>query len=98
YNHRAPESPRADAGRFGDPVAPPGRRFPAWRRLRRSIKAGTALLLGALSILLFLGGYTCLAGRQARLNPDDTTLPRWGQMAKGFANTIEVNKPSKKCW
>lgn len=66
--------------------------------IRRPIGPVATLLLGALSIGLLLGGYTWLAWRQARENPDDTTIPRWGQMAKGFGSAVEVNARSGDRW
>jgi NitT/TauT family transport system permease protein len=66
--------------------------------IRRPIKSATAVILGVLSVLLLLGGYTFLAHQQHRRNPDDTTIPRWGQLAKGFQSTIEVNRRSNERW
>lgn len=66
--------------------------------IRRPIRSSTSVVLGILSILLLLAGYTWLAHRQARLNPDDTTIPRWAQLYQGFKSTIEVNKRSQDRW
>lgn len=66
--------------------------------IRRPIQAKTALLLGALSIVLLLVGYTWLAARQARQNPDDTTIPRWGQLADGLVSAVSLNKRSQERW
>ncbi len=66
--------------------------------IRRPIKSSTAAILGVLSVLLLLGGYTFLAHRQYRSNPSDTTIPRWSQLQKGFASTIEVNRRSGDRW
>ncbi len=66
--------------------------------IRQPIRPGTALLLGAVSVILLLGSYSWLAWRQARANPDDTTIPRWSQMAKGFSAALEVNRRSHDRW
>lgn len=66
--------------------------------IRRPIKRPTAVILGVLSVMLLLGGYTFLAHRQFQRNPDDTTIPRWGQLQKGFVSTIEVNRRSNDRW
>jgi len=66
--------------------------------IRRPIKPATTAILGVLSVLLLLGGYTYLAHRQSERNPDDTTIPRWTQLQKGFQSTIEVNRRSGERW
>ncbi|HNQ90439.1 MAG TPA: ABC transporter permease subunit [Verrucomicrobiota bacterium] len=66
--------------------------------IRRSIRPHTALALGVLSVLLLLAAYTALAIRQYHRNPDDTTIPRWNQLQKGFVSAIEVNKRSGDRW
>jgi NitT/TauT family transport system permease protein len=66
--------------------------------IRRPISPSTSLVLGILSVLVLLGAYTWLAWRQERQNPDDTTIPRWSQLAKGFTSTVEVNRRSNDRW
>src|SRR6185436_9417781 len=66
--------------------------------IRRPIKRTTAILLGAFSVLLLLGAYTWLAHRQHVQNPSDTTIPTWGQLAKGIGAAIEVNPRSDDRW
>lgn len=66
--------------------------------IRRPIKPITAILLGALSIALLLGGYTWLAHRQHVQNPDDTTIPNWKQLAKGVATAVGVNARTGDRW
>jgi NitT/TauT family transport system permease protein len=66
--------------------------------IRRPIKRTTAILLGAFSVLLLLGAYTWLAHRQHVQNPSDTTIPTWGQLAKGVGTAIEVNPRSDDRW
>src|SRR6185436_3218549 len=66
--------------------------------IRRPIKRTTAILLGAFSVLLLLGAYTWLAHRQHVQNPSDTTIPTWGQLAKGIGAAIEINPRSDGRW
>ena len=66
--------------------------------IRRPIKSSTQAILGVLSILLLLGGYTFMAHRQHQKNPDDTTIPLWSQLQKGFQSAIEVNRRSGERW
>jgi NitT/TauT family transport system permease protein len=66
--------------------------------IRRPIKRTSALALGVISLLLLLGAYTFLAHRQYRNNPDDTTIPRWSQLHKGFVSTVVVNPRSGDRW
>jgi NitT/TauT family transport system permease protein len=66
--------------------------------LRGSIRRWQAFLLGLLSILILLGGYTYLSHRQHIKNPDDTTLPSWGKLKEGVATAVEPNKRSGERW
>lgn len=66
--------------------------------IRRPIKHTTSVLLGVLSLALLLGGYTWLAHRQHKQNPDDTTIPTWKQIAKGVVTAVEVNPRSRDRW
>lgn len=66
--------------------------------IRRPIQARTAWLLGLISIVVMIGGYTGLAWRQAAKNPEDTTIPRWRQMANGVKTAVEVNRRSQDRW
>jgi NitT/TauT family transport system permease protein len=66
--------------------------------IRRPIKRPVALALGISSLLLLLAAYTLLAHRQYRKNPDDTTIPRWNQLQKGFRSMVEVNPRSRDRW
>jgi NitT/TauT family transport system permease protein len=54
--------------------------------------------LAIISIAVMLGGYTLLALRQEKKNPDDTTIPRWGQIADGVRTAFEVNRRSEERW
>ena len=66
--------------------------------IRRPIQSATGIVLGALSLLLLLTAYTWLAHRQHRLNPGDTTIPTWKQLAAGVRVAVEVNPRSKDRW
>ncbi len=66
--------------------------------IRQPIKARTTVILGVLSVVLLLAAYTAVAYWQSRRNPDDTTIPRWTQLHKGFVSTLEVNKRSQDRW
>jgi NitT/TauT family transport system permease protein len=66
--------------------------------IRRPIKRSTTIILGVVSLLLLLAGYTWMAHRQHQKNPDDTTIPTWGQIGKGVAQAVQVNKRSGERW
>jgi NitT/TauT family transport system permease protein len=66
--------------------------------IRRPIQPLTATVLGLISLLLLLVGYTCLAHRQHQRNPEDTTIPTWSQMAQGLKAAIVVNPRSRDRW
>jgi NitT/TauT family transport system permease protein len=66
--------------------------------IRRPIKRATATILGVVSLLVLLAGYTGLSIRQHQKNPDDTTIPTWQQLGKGVAQIFEVNKRSGERW
>ena len=66
--------------------------------IRRPIKRTTAIALGIASLVLLLGAYTWLSYRQHARNPDDTTIPTWGQLAHGVKSAIEVNPRSNDRW
>lgn len=66
--------------------------------IRRPIQRSTAIVLGIVSLLVFLGGYTWLSHRQHQKNPDDTTMPTWSQLGHGVVQMCEVNKRSGERW
>jgi len=66
--------------------------------IRRPIQPTTAIVLGILSLVLFLGAYTYLAHRQHQQNPDDTTIPTWTQLKHGVASAVGVNARSRDRW
>ena len=66
--------------------------------IRRPIQRSTAIWLGIISLLVLFGGYTWLSYRQHQKNPDDTTIPTWGQLKQGVVQMVEVNKRSGERW
>jgi NitT/TauT family transport system permease protein len=56
------------------------------------------LVLGMLSVLVLLAGYTYLSRRQHLTNPDDTTIPTWSQLKKGVVTAFEMNPRSQERW
>jgi NitT/TauT family transport system permease protein len=66
--------------------------------IRRPIKRLTHLLLGILSVVCLLIGYTWLSHRQHLQNPKDTTIPSWQQLAKGVERTITWNDRMEDRW
>ena len=65
-------------------------RQPISRRLSRWLSLG--------SILALLAGYTWISQRQQRINPTDTTLPGWGQIAEGVRVLWGPNHRSGERW
>jgi len=66
--------------------------------IRRPIQPSTTIALGVVSLALLLGGYTWLAHRQHVANPDDTTIPKWSQLADGVVTAFKVDKRSGERW
>ena len=59
--------------------------------IRRPIARQRAVLLVALSVVALVGGYTWLSARQHAVNPSDTTIPSWAQLADGAGRVLEPN-------
>jgi NitT/TauT family transport system permease protein len=66
--------------------------------IRQPIRRSTATLLGILALLVLLGAYTALSARQHRINPTDTTIPTWGQLADGVAQALRADKRTAERW
>ena len=49
----------------------------------RPISRIKRVVLSALSVLLLLLSYTWISHRQHQINPQDTTIPSWSQLAEG---------------
>lgn len=56
------------------------------------------ILLGILSILLLLAGYTWLSHAQHVKNPTDTTIPGWSQLWEGVVTMCSVDERSGERW
>lgn len=66
--------------------------------IRRPIKPTVRVILGVLSALLLVAGYTWLAYRQHRENPDDRTIPGWGQLAEGLRSAVSKDNREGVRW
>jgi ABC-type nitrate/sulfonate/bicarbonate transport system permease component len=66
--------------------------------IRQPIQKKWGLLLGLISVVLLLAGYTWMSHRQHQRNPEDTTIPTWGQLHEGVAKAVEVNSRSGERW
>jgi len=66
--------------------------------IRRPIPARASFLLSLLSILVLIVGYTWMSRRQKRINPSDTTIPTWSQLAQGVTQSIVPNKRTGERW
>ena len=61
--------------------------------IRGPISQAKAILLASLSVALLLLGYTWVSHRQHQINPKDTTIPSWGQLADGVK---KFTRPDRK--
>ena len=66
--------------------------------IRSPIQPALRLGLGFLSLAILLGGYTWLSYRQHRINPKDTTIPTWNQMASGISDVIKPHGKRGERW
>jgi len=66
--------------------------------IRQPIKTEYSVLLGILSIVILLLGYSLLSHWQHEKNPDDTTIPTWSQLGAGVKKMCEVNSRSDERW
>lgn len=66
--------------------------------IRRPIQPAAAVTLGVLSIVLLLLGYSWLSYRQHQLNPSDTTIPTWSQLAEGVRLAVKYNERDDHRW
>ncbi len=66
--------------------------------IRRPIQTSTQLLLGMLSVVVLLLGYTWLSHRQQVANPKDTTIPSWTQLKDGVTRAVTPNHRSGERW
>ncbi len=61
--------------------------------ISRPISRPRQFVLSALSVLLLVLGYTWISHRQHQVNPEDTTIPSWSQLAEG---AVKFTQPDRK--
>jgi NitT/TauT family transport system permease protein len=66
--------------------------------IRGPISRRWRAILGVLSVVVLLLGYTWLAKRQKQRLPDDTTIPTWSQLKDGAIRMFEVHPRTKERW
>ena len=64
--------------------------------IRRPITRSWAVVLGCLSVLLLLAGYTWVSHRQHQVNPDDTTIPNWSQLYEGVKKFTQPDRKEER--
>jgi len=64
--------------------------------ISRPISRTKQVVLSALSVLLLLVGYTWISHRQHQVNPDDTTIPSWSQLADGAVKFTQLDRKGKR--
>ena len=62
----------------------------------RPITRAKAVLLSVLSVLLLLAGYSWMSHRQHQVNPNDTTIPSWSQLAEGVKKFTQTDRKGKR--
>lgn len=61
--------------------------------ISRRISRARQIVLSTLSVLLLVLGYTWISHRQHQVNPEDTTIPNWSQLAEGV---VKFTQPDRK--
>ncbi len=61
--------------------------------ISRRISRARKIVLSTLSVLLLVLGYTWISHRQHQVNPEDTTIPNWSQLAEGV---VKFTQPDRK--
>lgn len=64
--------------------------------ISRPISRTKQVVLSALSVLLLVVGYTWISHRQHQVNPDDTTIPSWSQLADGAVKFTQLDRKGKR--
>ena len=62
----------------------------------RPITRAKAVLLSVLSVLLLLAAYSWMSHRQHQVNPNDTTIPSWSQLAEGVKKFTQTDRKGKR--
>ena len=66
--------------------------------VRQPIAQKWRIILGIVSVIIMVLGYTYLSYRQHQTNPTDTTIPNWSQLADGVIKMTEVNHRTDERW
>ncbi len=66
--------------------------------IRQPISSQRRIALGVISVLVLLAAYTGISKWQHVRNPEDTTIPTWGQLADGVKKIVETNKRTEERW
>ena len=64
--------------------------------ISRPISRTKQAVLSAFSVLLLIIGYTWISHRQHQVNPEDTTIPSWGQLADGAKKFTQPDRRGKR--
>lgn len=76
--------------------------MPKWIKVflgvRQPLMKKWRVTLAVLSVITLVGGYNYLAYRQHQKITNDTTIPTWSQMAKGFVKTLEYDDMERGRW
>ncbi|MFQ3169607.1 MAG: NitT/TauT family transport system permease protein [Limisphaerales bacterium] len=64
--------------------------------IRRPISQAKAILLASLSVAVLLLWYTWVSHRQHQVNPKDTTIPSWGQLADGVKKFTRLDRKKER--
>ena len=66
--------------------------------IRWTISTRAKLLLGILSVVALVCLYTLVSHLQHVRNPEDTTIPTWGQMAEGLTAIFSAGARRSAAW
>lgn len=66
--------------------------------IRQPISTRYSVTLMALSLVCVFGGYTYLSYAQHLVNPTDTTMPSWAQLADGVRTIVTPNARTGERW
>lgn len=66
--------------------------------IRQPISTRLSVALMALSLICVFGGYTYLSYAQHLVNPTDTSMPTWTQLAEGVQTIVSPNARTGERW
>ncbi len=66
--------------------------------LEQTPSRAAGILLGVVSVVVMLAAYTLLAEHQHRINPEDTTIPTWGQIGDGIQKMLMPHPRTGERW